>query len=128
MKKLILFLLTLGIAGSGFSAPVEHGKASFYTVRSNGGTVTASGQKLRDDANTVAHRYYPLGTKLKITNLTNDKSEICTVIDRGPYIKGRIVDVTLGLAKKLGMVKSGVVPVRVEVVGKVDLKRLKKAK
>ena len=125
MKKLLLFLTILAFSGGAFASTVEHGKASFYTVKSNGGTVTASGQKLRDDANTVAHKYHPMGTKLKITNLHNGKSEVCVVTDRGPYIKGRIVDTTLGLAKKLGMVKAGVVPVRVEVVGKIDLKKKK---
>jgi len=125
----MLILTSLGLLLSSLNAaPVEHGKASYYTVKSNGGTVTASGQKLRDDANTVAHRFHPMGTKLKITNLHNGKSEVCVVTDRGPYIKGRIIDTTLGLAKKLGMIKAGVVPVRVEVVGKINRKSLKKVK
>ncbi|NJM37152.1 MAG: hypothetical protein HC845_04360 [Akkermansiaceae bacterium] len=60
-----------------------------------------------------------MGTKVRVTNQVNGKSEILTINDRGPYIKGRIIDVTIGAAERLGFAKRGVVPVRVEVLGKI---------
>ncbi len=56
-----------------------------------------------------------MGTKVRVTNLANQKSEIVTINDRGPFTKGRIIDVTIGTAEKLGFVKRGIVPVKVEV-------------
>ncbi len=93
---------------------VQHGKASWYSTRTNGGTRTASGERLRNDAATAAHRYLPMGTMVKVTNLRNGRSETVRITDRGPFTKGRIIDVTIGTAEKLGMVNSGVVPVKVE--------------
>ena len=70
----------------------------------------------------VAHRHYPFGTKLKITNLENGKSVVAPVLDRGPYtMKGgkynREIDLSLGAAKALGAVEKGVIPVRIEPLG-----------
>lgn len=121
MIKLIILLniiWSLGIV----SAHTETGKASYYSIKCNGGTKTASGKKLDNNANTLAHKSLPMGTKVKVTNLKNGKSEVCVVSDRGPFIKGRIVDVTIGVAKKLGFVKQGIAPVKIEVVGKVKIK------
>jgi rare lipoprotein A len=93
---------------------VETGKASWYSVRTNGGTRTASGERLRNDAATAAHRTFPMGTMVKVTNLRNGRSQIVKITDRGPFIKDRIIDVTIGTAESLDMVKSGVVPCKVE--------------
>lgn len=93
---------------------VQHGKASWYSTRTNGGTRTASGESLRNDAATAAHPSFPMGTIVKVTNLRNGLSETVRITDRGPHTKGRIIDVTIGTAEKLGMVRSGVVPVTVE--------------
>ena len=72
----------------------------------------------------VAHKYLPFGTLVKITNLKNNKTTTATVVDRGPFVKGRIVDLTLGVANKLGFsMKQGITTVRVEVVGTVPQKR-----
>lgn len=98
----------------------EQGKASWYSIKTNYGTTTASGQRLCNNAPTAAHKTLPMGTKVRVTNLTNEKSEIVTITDRGPYIKGRIIDVTIGTAEKLGFVQSGVVPIKVEVLSKID--------
>jgi rare lipoprotein A (peptidoglycan hydrolase) len=98
-------------------ARVEHGSASWYSVRTNGGTQTASGQSLRDGAATAAHKTLPLGTKVRVTNLANGKSQVVTITDRGPYVAGRVIDVTIGTAERLGFVERGVVPVKVETVG-----------
>ena len=98
---------------------VEHGKASWYSIRTNYGTATASGQRLSNHAATAAHKTLPMGTKVRVTNQSNGKSEIVTINDRGPYIRGRIIDLTIGSAERLGFVKRGVVSVKVEVLGKV---------
>ncbi len=97
---------------------IEHGKASWYSIRTNRGTKTASGQRLDEKASTAAHKTLPMGTKVRVTNLANNKSEIVVINDRGPYIKGRVIDVTIGCAERLGFVKRGVVPVKVEVLAK----------
>lgn len=95
---------------------VESGKASFYSIRSNRGTRTASGQVLCDKSSTAAHKTLPMGTKVRVINLANGKSEIVTINNRGPYIKGRIIDVTVGVADRLGFVSRGVIPVKIEIL------------
>jgi rare lipoprotein A len=65
---------------------------------------------------TCAHRSLPFGTRLRVTNLRNNRTAILTVADRGPFIRGRIVDVSLGVANALGFRSAGVVPVRIETV------------
>jgi rare lipoprotein A len=99
---------------------VETGKASWYSVRTNRGYSTASGERLDERAPTAAHKTLPMGTKVRVTNLANGNSEVVRINDRGPFIKGRIIDVTIGTAEKLGFVRSGVVPVKVEVLKKID--------
>ena len=99
---------------------VEQGKASWYSIKTNYGTKTASGQVLCNNAPTAAHKTLPMGTKVRVTNMANNKSEVVTINDRGPFIKGRIIDVTIGTAEKLGFVKRGVVPVKVEVLDKAE--------
>ena len=120
MRLLIILNIMLG-TGS-ILAHSETGKASYYSTKCNGGSKTASGQKLVNTSNTVAHKTLPFGTLLKVTNLKNGKSEICQVSDRGPYKRGRIVDVTVGVAKKLGFISQGIANVKIEVVGKVKIK------
>jgi rare lipoprotein A len=100
---------------------VEHGKASWYSIQTNRGTKTASGQRLCNFGATAAHKTLPMGTKVRVVNVANGKSELVTINDRGPFIKGRIIDVTIGTAERLGFAKRGVVPVRVEVLGKVKV-------
>ena len=101
---------------------VQRGKASWYSVGTNSGTRTASGQRLSNDAAAAAHKTLPMGTKVRVTNENNGKSEIVTIIDRGPYVGGRIIDLTVGCAERLGFRQSGVAPVRVEVLGHYDTK------
>jgi len=96
---------------------VESGKASWYSVGTNYGTRTASGQRLSNQAATAAHKTLPLGTKVRVTNQLNGKSEIVTITDRGPYVRGRIIDLTIGCAQRLGFFGMGVAPVKVEVLG-----------
>jgi len=101
---------------------VEHGKASWYSIRTNRGTRTASGQRLCDKGATAAHKTLPMGTKVRVTNQSNGKSEIVTINDRGPFIRGRIIDLTIGSAERLGFRHRGVVPVKVEVLARSEKK------
>jgi rare lipoprotein A len=101
-------------------ASVQHGKASWYSIRTNRGTRTASGQRLSDTAATAAHKTLPLGTKVRVTNQANGKSEVVTITDRGPYKRGRVIDVTIGVAERIGFAKRGIVPVKVEVLSKPE--------
>ena len=96
----------------------QRGEASWYSVRSNGGTHTASGERLRESASTAAHKTLRMGTRVRVTNLRNGKSEVVKITDRGPYIRGRIIDVTTGVAKRIGFYSRGVAPVKVEVLEK----------
>ncbi|MFC7339251.1 septal ring lytic transglycosylase RlpA family protein [Haloferula chungangensis] len=98
---------------------VQKGQASWYGIRCNGGTHTASGETLCNHAPTAAHKTLPMGTKVRVTNLNNGKSEIVKITDRGPYTKGRIIDVTEGVAKRIGFFGNGITKVKVEVVEKV---------
>lgn len=98
----------------------ETGIASHYSTRT--GTKTASGEKLNDSKLTAAHKTLKLGTKVKVTNLKNKKSVIVKITDRGPYVKKRIIDLSQAAAKELGMLKSGLARVKVEVLPKTPPK------
>jgi rare lipoprotein A len=98
------------------SGSIQHGKASWYSIKCNGGTHTASGEKLEDYAMTAAHKTLPMGSKVRVINKKNGRSVVVRITDRGPYIKGRVIDVTKGVAAKLGFIVDGVVPVVVEVL------------
>lgn len=96
----------------------QKGEASWYEIKCNGGTHTASGEPLKDYAMTAAHKTLPMGTKVRVTNVDNGTSVIVRITDRGPYTKGRIIDVTKGVAEKLGFKKRGLVDCKVEVLEK----------
>src|SRR5688500_18336729 len=99
---------------------VQHGKASWYGTRCNGGSRTASGERLSNGAATAAHKTLPMGTSVRVTNLTNGKSEVVRINDRGPYTKGRVIDVTEGVAQRLGFYSRGIASVKVEVLKKAE--------
>lgn len=92
------------------------GTMSWYSVRTNGGTKTASGERFSDDAETAAHRSLPFGTLVEVTNLSNDESVVLKINDRGPFKHGRVLDVSLGAAKRLGFDNRGLAECRVEVL------------
>src|SRR5262249_44216714 len=91
---------------------VSHGVASLYTE----GTQTASGEKFDTHDLTAAHPSLPFGTKLRVTNVATGKSVTVRVNDRGPYVRGRVVDVSYSAAESLGMVGKGVANVKLDVV------------
>lgn len=104
MLKKILIVASLSILASGAAEAAWTGKASYYGGRGR----TASSAHI--GAYTAAHRSLPFGTKIKVTNLHNSRSVVVTVNDRGPFVRGRIVDVSTGAAGVLGMRSAGVAP------------------
>ena len=94
-------------------AQVQSGKASYYSKKMSG-RMTASGERLHHDSLTCAHRTYPFGTLLKVTNPANGKQVIVRVTDRGPYVRGRIIDLSVRAAQKIGIIAQGIAPVIVE--------------
>src|SRR5580704_15845178 len=89
------------------------GMASYYGNES--GSKTASGQRFNQSAMTCAHRSLPFGTKLRVTH--GDRSVIVTVNDRGPFVRGRVLDLSTGAARAIGLTSAGVGRVTAEVIG-----------
>ena len=86
------------------SAQPQCGNASWYALYSQ----TASGEQMNPAELTAAHRTLPFGTKLKITNQRNGKSVIVRINDRGPFIKGRVIDLSKAAANRLGFISAGI--------------------
>jgi rare lipoprotein A len=104
MKSIILTAASaLAIVATAMPAQAQCGKASWYALTSK----TASGERMNPSAMTAAHRTLPLGTKVTVVNKRNGKSVTVRINDRGPFIKGRIIDLSKGAASKLGFIKSG---------------------
>ena len=97
---------------------VQQGKASFYAQKFHG-RMTASGERLHRDSMTCAHRYYPFGTLLKVYNPANGRSVLVRVTDRGPYVRGRIIDLSWRAAKELDIISKGVAMVVVQKVSNI---------
>lgn len=94
---------------------VEVGTASFYGP-GFAGKRTANGERFDPSALTCAHRTLPFGTRVRVTNLSNGRSVIVRVNDRGPFHGHRLIDLSEGAARRLDMIRSGTVRVRVEVL------------
>ena len=105
------------LAALGLSTQVEAGsqcgKASWYKM----GSRTANGERMNANALAAAHRSLAFGTHVRVDNLRNGRSVVVRINDRGPYVGGRVIDVTRGAAVRLGMIGSGVARVKVTVVG-----------
>jgi len=93
----------------------ERGKASYYALKYQG-RKTASGKRFDHRTHTAAHRHLPFGTRVKVSNVNNNKSVIVTINDRGPFIKERIIDLTRSAFAAIGDVNAGVIEVRIEVM------------
>ncbi|MCS6821760.1 MAG: septal ring lytic transglycosylase RlpA family protein [Microscillaceae bacterium] len=93
----------------------EVGMASYYEERFDN-RPTVSGEKFDNNDLVASHRKIPFGTKVKVTNLSNNKWVIVRIIDRGPYAHGRIIDVSLNAAKKLDLLSTAVAKVEIEVL------------
>ncbi|MBR2243289.1 MAG: septal ring lytic transglycosylase RlpA family protein [Prevotella sp.] len=116
MMKILLFLFLLISMGENAFAQ-QRGKATFYT-RKWDGRKTASGERLYNDSLVCAHKSHKFGTLLKVVNPANGKEVIVKVIDRGPYMKGRIIDLSIRAARELGILSQGVAIVEVSVYRK----------
>lgn len=118
MKKLILLCTTIllfALVSEGQPSFVQQGMASYYGDGFHG-KYTASGEKFSKYKLTAAHPSLDFGTMVKVTNLTNGKSVIVRINDRGPFSKNRIIDVSEAAAEQLGMIGDGTAQVRVETL------------
>ena len=124
--KTSTFIVSTGLAVSALAmsafagiAPAEaqSGLASWYALHSR----TACGEKMNPGAMTAAHRTLPCGTRIKVTHRSTGRSVIVRVNDRGPFKRGRVVDLSRGAARHIGMIGAGVAPVSLQVLsgGKV---------
>ncbi len=100
-------------------AQTQTGKASFYADKFEG-SPTASGEKYKHAKLTAAHKSLPFGTKVRVTNLANNETVEVVINDRGPYVDGRIIDLSKSAAEKLGFVNLGLAEVRVEILDAGD--------
>ena len=121
MKKFLsgIFLTFLFV---GLTAPVfaqEYGMASYYSDDYHG-RKTAYGDVYNKSEKTAAHKKHPYGTILKVTRLDNKKSVTVKVTDKGPYIKGRVVELSRRAAEQIGLIKDGLAEVKVEVVKRME--------
>lgn len=98
-------------------AAAQSGKASWYGPGFHGRT-TANGERYDMNAYTAAHKSLGFGTRICVKNLNNGRGITLRVNDRGPFVRGRIVDVSKQAASRLGMIRSGTAPVRVSILGK----------
>ena len=114
MKKRLVMIIALagavvtGAVGMSNAATPQCGGASWYSLP---GQTTASGKSMNPNALTAAHKTLPFGTKVKVVNKVNGKSIVVTINDRGPFISGRIIDLTPAGAKVLGFKNAGVTSV-----------------
>jgi len=126
-------LLTLTIVAILISAPTlasarvksgqtQKGIASYYHD-SLQGNKTANGEIYRKGVRSAAHKTLPLGTKVRVTKLSNGKSIVVRINDRGPFVKGRIIDLSRRAARDLGIIESGITKVKVEVLSVPKRKR-----
>ena len=123
---LLLAILTLATGCAGTDPTIGAGDfmgkssesigfASFYGAEFHGRR-TASGERYDPDDLSAAHRTLPFGTRVRVTNLKNDRSVVVTINDRGPFRRGRIVDVSKRAARELGFLRAGVARVKLEVL------------
>lgn len=110
-----LLLLTLAACGTSKSTFTQSGQGSYYADKFRG-RPTASGTPYRPSKLTAAHNTLPFGTKIRVTNTRTGRSVKVTVNDRGPHVKGRIVDLSKKAARRIGLVDAGVAPVQLKVV------------
>ena len=120
MKNLLSILLYLSVASA--MAQVQVGKASFYADKFEG-SPTASGEKYRASRLTAAHKTLPFGTKVRVTNLANNETVVVTINDRGPFVEGRIIDVSKSAAERLSFFNQGTAEVKLEIVDATDGKQ-----
>ena len=123
---LLAFLFFATSAMTVSAQDTEYGKASYYSDSFQGST-TANGNIYDKNKMTGAHKTLPFGTKVRVTRLDNKKSVVVVINDRGPFIKGRIVEVSSAAAKKIGLLVDGVTEVTLDILEKGGTKAIAKA-
>ncbi len=108
-------------------AQVQTGKASFYADKFEG-SPTASGEKYKRNKFTGAHKTLPFGTRVRVTNVSNNETVEVVINDRGPYVENRIIDLSKAAAEKLGFINQGLAEVKLEVLDAGDGKTSDPAK
>lgn len=103
------------VTNSGDSGYVETGKASFY-ANLHQSKKTASGEIYDHNLITAAHKTLPFGTKVRVTNINNGKTVVVKINDRGPFVKGRILDLSRSAFSSIASTSSGVIEVKIEVI------------
>jgi rare lipoprotein A len=118
MKKLFFasFVMCFCLAAA---AQTQTGKASFYADKFEG-SPTASGEKYRHSKLTAAHKTLPFGTRVRVTNLSNNQTVDVVINDRGPYVDGRVIDLSKSAAEKLGFINQGLTDVKIDVLDAGD--------
>jgi rare lipoprotein A len=116
IAPILIALVFIGASPDLYAKPIK-GVASFYGEKFNG-RLTASGEIFNNSDMTAAHLSLPFGSLVKVTNVRNGRSVVVRINDRGPYVKGRIIDLSEAAAKKIGIVRSGIARVKLEVVKK----------
>ena len=111
MKHALLSILVISTIVAPTIASAQSGIASVYTEGP-----TATGERVVPSGMTAAHRTLPFGTMVRVTNTSNGRSVVVRINDRGPFVKGRIIDLTPGAARAIGI--AGLGAVTVDVVGK----------
>lgn len=117
----LLLLLVSGCTSIASHSPqqlvgtTQTGKASYYAMKYQFRT-TASGETFNQWAATAAHRHFPLGTKVRVTNLNNQQSTVVKINDRGPYINGVIIDLSRSAFDDIGDLDAGIIPVSIQVI------------
>lgn len=125
MRKTILIpaFVLLGLAGTwpavANEGNAQRGQASFYHPERFEGRPMANGDRFESESNAAAHRTLPLGTVAEVTNLQNGETRRVVIEDRGPFVRGRILDVSPRTAEELGMREQGTAPVEVRPVGRL---------
>lgn len=107
-------LVATTIIPVGEASAAQCGRASWYALHSR----TASGVRMNPSAMTAAHRSLPFGTRVRVDNLSNGKSVVVSINDRGPFVGGRVIDLSRGAATRISMIGSGTARVRVTTLGK----------
>jgi rare lipoprotein A len=100
-------------SATGPTKPAFAGQASFYSYRP---AKTANGSAFDRDQMTAAHRSLPFGTKVRVTDLATNRSVVVSITDRGPFIRNRVLDLSLAAARSLGILDRGVVEIHAEVL------------
>lgn len=117
------WLFLVCVVGSA-EAQVQSGKASYYS-NSLEGRPTASGEPYLRHQMTAAHKTLPLHTRVRVVNLDNGNEIVVRINDRGPFIEGRIIDLSHSAANELGFIRQGIAKVRIEVIPDADLDSVK---